>query len=238
MLHVISRILWGNPIRKLISVMTGLFILPAWVFNYEDWLTKNGYNELLTSQGSPVRMLVSDALVFLFSTEFKIFLSGAAIALIAEGLWRFRNTQIDLNRNPSPDSQIAASQDSSWALGITAISAKDAACAFAGVSSSEYKKSPKSKAIYNEIKTSAEIGFIPTMKRLEVATTRGNGGSLNRRLMVDKPWKGQTIDYNIIFPASELHKFFKDKPWDHSWIIQGSNSSVQSPLGIGQEKQR
>lgn len=89
MLAKLIKIVWGTPVRKVVTLLTGLFVLPAWVFNYENWLQTNGYDALLTDPKSPVLAILGQVLAFVTSTELRAAVFGAAIALVGEGLWRW-----------------------------------------------------------------------------------------------------------------------------------------------------
>ena len=81
MLSIIGKFLWGSPTRRVVTVLFTVFIMPAWVFNYETWLEANGYNNLLTSDDSPLIGGLNSVLSFLISGNFRLLIIGAAIAL-------------------------------------------------------------------------------------------------------------------------------------------------------------
>ena len=246
MLKFIKSVFWGSPVGKVAYVLTGLFLLPAWVFNYENWLSVNGYDKLLTDSESPVLEALGWLAGFLASPQPRWFISGAMIALIAEGLWRFLSSR-DENINPpvpevceTPklgDEMISHASGSAWALGMKVISIKHAACAFASISPDKYKSSAKAQAIYNQIKSSAEIGYIPTVITLERSTSRVGELTIVRTQINDSPWKNERINDLTMIPVVYIYRHFQNMPWDFSWIIKDSDVSGQSPLNIVQETQ-
>lgn len=66
--------------------------MPLWVYNYEAWLTVRGFDRLLVRHNGPFAEALNTLWQFLLSSEFRWMIGGALGALLAEGLWRWKNT--------------------------------------------------------------------------------------------------------------------------------------------------
>ena len=112
-----------------------------------------------------------------------------------------------------------------WANGLTNISARKAACAFAGVLPSAFEQSPKSLAILDEIKAAANLGWIPTDDELEGRLMRYPNG---RTLMWAKASGGpqfgpKDIADEAMLPVEYLRRHFSNKQWHLSWTEKTEN---------------
>lgn len=148
-----------------------LFGRIVWVLvgqNIETVSSDKGYDKFLLARWS-------DIMGWLAENGFWLSLIGAALIGVTLALWAYvilqpSIAQIQLDEPAKIDEMTAlaipSKEGSAWALGLKSISAKDASCAFAGISADEYKFSPKAKAIYNQIKQSVDSGLILTSKSL------------------------------------------------------------------------
>jgi hypothetical protein len=101
MLARIWKVIWGTPARKIVTILVAVFVMPAWVFNYEKWLQTNGYDSFLADHNSAFWRVIGWISSVVTSSGFRWAIVGAALALIADGAYRYR-------RQGAPDVQTPA----------------------------------------------------------------------------------------------------------------------------------
>ena len=194
----IQKIFWGTPVRKVLSVLTVLFFLPAWVFNYENWLSENGYDKLLTDSESPLLKGLGALAAFLLSSEPRWFLAGAMVALVAEGIWRFRSSRAESVNTPLRE----------WHQGKTRFTLREAGCFAAGISPIDFETSDDAQAQANEMVYYARQALIrpAEMTDRQYGLSRMRGGDHGFDL------KGVNLDTFISREKLDRHLAY-DKTW-------------------------
>lgn len=91
MLDRLRRIVWGTPVRKIVTGLMAVLVMPAWILNYEKFLEAQGLDRLLLGDG-PYSKAISALWSTVTSPALRWAIIGAAIALVLDGLYRYRGT--------------------------------------------------------------------------------------------------------------------------------------------------
>lgn len=95
----IKSVAWGSPVRKVVTVLAAVFVLPAWILNFERLMEANGWDRLL-ADNVPLLLQLLEALL---SDTFRWLVVGGAAALLMESGWRFwRQRQMQTVSTPLP----------------------------------------------------------------------------------------------------------------------------------------
>lgn len=196
----IRKIFWDSPVRKVFSVLTGLIFLPAWVFNYENWLSENEYDKLLTDSESPLLKGLGALAAFLMSSELRWFLAGAILALVAEGIWRFRNSRAESVNTPLQE----------WHQGKTRFTLREAGCFAAGVSPIDFETNAEAQSQANEMVHYARQGLI------RPAEMTDRQFDLSRMHGVAHGFDLEGVNLDTFISKNELDRYVsRDKTWLH-----------------------
>jgi hypothetical protein len=80
----IVPVIWGSPLRRLVTVLCAVFVVPVWQYTVGVLLQMQGWDVALQKNAPPIWSFLAG----LASSHFKMFLLGAAVALLGESLWR------------------------------------------------------------------------------------------------------------------------------------------------------
>lgn len=150
---------------------------------------------------------------------------AGAVALSAIMILKWPKPSINIqNQSKLPKS---SASNSAWADGLRAISIRDAACAFAGVTPTEWGDSSRAQAIATDLLSQTSTGFIGTPEDYISKQQGGRIVHIGRPPFAPK----ESVSVDTIIDVRSLAGFAQERLVDVDWLLNG-NSKIFSPESI------